>query len=80
MNEKLTCPVCGLRAKEYEPWYKPSRGTLGAHLYNAHMEELRQRLANPTDSVIAALRDNGFIVTRGTGMLPIKIKRGRVKR
>lgn len=69
----FTCPVCGEPPKQYAPWYKASRGTLASHLYNAHAEELRQRLANPDDSVILKLRDGGFKVTSRSGDVPIKI-------
>lgn len=69
----FACPICGSTSKQYAPWYKPSRGTLATHLYNAHAEELRQRLSNPGDSVIAQMRTAGFKVEARSGTPPIKI-------
>ena len=74
----LTCPICGKHPNEYAPWYKPSRGTLGGHLYTAHTDELVVRF-DPDQ--IKKLHAAGFRVERGApGRLPIKFVLMRGKR
>lgn len=81
LSATYTCPVCGLPSRGYAPWYKPSKGTLGGHLYTAHTDELLSRMGDPSDGVMAKVRAAGFRVERGRpGRLPIKIVSEQAKR